>query len=100
YGIDYGHFKGDSLTLEANDLLLSVDSVAGKIKKGSFKEQSGFVLNELQGEILYTNTQTFVKDFFLKTKGTELKRYASFTYNSFKDLTENFSNIQIDADIS
>ena len=100
YGIDYGHFKGDSVTLEANDLLLSADSIAGKIKRGSFKEKSGFVLNELQGEFLYANTQTFVKDFLLKTPGTELKRYASLSYNSFKDLADNFPNTQIDADIS
>ena len=100
YGIDYGHFKGDSVTLEANDLLLSADSIAGKIKKGSFKEQSGFVLNELQGEFLYANTQTFIKDLVLKTPGTELKRYASLTYSSFKDLEENFPHTQIDADIS
>jgi len=100
YGIDYAHFKGDSVTLEANDLLLSADSISGKIKKGSFKEQSGFVLNELQGEFLYANTQTFVKDLVLKTPGTELKRYASLTYNSFNDLTESFPNTQMDADIS
>src|SRR6186713_1551554 len=100
YGIDYGHFKSDSVTLEANDFLLSADSITGKIKKASFKEQSGFVLNELQGEFLYANTQTFVKDLVLKTPGTELKRYASLTYNSFNDLTENFPNTQIDADIS
>src|SRR6187402_2049774 len=100
YGIDYAHFKGDSVTLEANDLLLSADSISGKIKKASFKEQSGFVLNELQGEFLYANTQTFVKDLVLKTPGTELKRYASLTYNSFNDLTENFPRTQIDADIS
>ena len=100
HGIDYGHFKGDSVTLEANDLLLSADSISGKIKKGSFKEQSGFVLNELQGEFLYANTQTFVKDLVLKTPGTELKRFASLTYNSFKDLEENFPSTQIDADIS
>src|SRR6187399_2109638 len=99
YGIDYAHFKGDSVTIEANDLLLSADSIAGKIKKGSFKEQSGFVLNELQGEFLYANTQTFVKDLLLKTPGTELKRYASLTYNSFNDLSNNFPHTQIDADI-
>ena len=64
YGIDYGHFKGDSVTLAANDFLLSADSIAGKIKKGSFKEQSGFVLNELQGEFLYANTEARYRCFF------------------------------------
>jgi len=100
YGIDYGHFKGDSVTLEANDLLLSFDSIAGKIKQASLKEQSGFVLNELSGEFLYANTQTFVKDLFLKTPGTELKRHASLTYSSFEDLEKNFPDTEIDADIS
>ena len=100
YGIDYGHFKSDSVTLKANDLLLSVDSVAGKIKEASFKEQSGFVLDELQGEFLYANTQAFVKDLVLKTPGTELKRSASLSYKSFKDLNENFPATLIDADIS
>ncbi len=100
YGMDYGHMKADSLTLEVNDLLLSYDSIAGKIKNATFREQSGFVLNELYGEVLYSNTQTYLKDLFLKTPGTELKRYASLTYSSFKDLVDNFPSTQIDADIS
>ena len=100
YGIDYSHLKGDSLTLEVNDLLLSYDSIGGKIKKATFKEQSGFVLHELQGEVLYSNTQIYLKDLFLKTPGTELKRFASLTYSSFKDLAENFEHTKIDADIS
>ncbi|HJS55633.1 MAG TPA: translocation/assembly module TamB domain-containing protein, partial [Chitinophagaceae bacterium] len=100
YGMDYGHLKADSLTLEATDLLLSYDSVAGKIKKGKFREQSGFVLNELQADFLYANTQTYVKDLFLKTPGTELKRYASITYSSFRALAKDFTSAQIDADIS
>ena len=100
YGIDYGHMKGDSLTLEVDDLLLSYDSIAGKIKKANFKEQSGFVLNELQADFLYSNTQTYIKDLLLKTPGTELKRYASLTYSSFKDLADDFPSTQIDADIS
>lgn len=100
YGIDYAHMKGDSVTLEINDLLMSKDSIGGKIKKASFKEQSGFVLKELSGEILYANTQTYLKDLYLKTPGTELKRYASLTYSSYKDLAQNFPKTRIDADIA
>jgi len=100
YGIDFGHMRGDSVTLEVNDLLLSYDSIAGKVKKATFKEKAGFVLSELQAEFLYSKTQTYIKDLFLKTPGTELKRFASLTYSSFKDLTDNFPSTQIDADIS
>jgi hypothetical protein len=100
YGIDYGHMKGEAFTLQAEDLVLSLDSIGGKIKKGSFKEQSGFVLEELQTEFLYSNTKTYLKDLFLKTPGTELKRYALLSYASYKDLAENFSRTLIDADLA
>ena len=99
YGIDYGHMNAGELTLQVDDLLLSKDSIAGKIKKGSFKEQSGFVLNELQGEFLYANNQTYLKDLLLKTPGTELKRFASLNYSSFRQLAEDFPSVQMDADI-
>lgn len=100
YGIDYNHMKADSLTLQANDLVMTKDSIGGKIKKANFREQSGFVLEELSGDILYANTQTYVKDFVLKTPGTELKRSASLTYLSYNDLVKNFPKTKIDADIS
>ena len=100
YGIDYGHLKSSELTLHVDDLLLSTDSIAAKIRKASFKEQSGFVLNELHGDVLYANNQTYVKDFLIKTPGTELKRYASFTYSSFHQFAKDFPSVQMDADIS
>ena len=100
YGMDYSHLKGDSLTLEINNLLLSADSITAKINKASFNEQSGFVLNELQTDFLFSNKQAYLKDLLLKTPGTELKRYALLTYASYKDLAENFPRTLIDADIS
>ncbi len=99
HGMDYGHLKATDLTLEINDLLLTEDSIAGNIAKGELKEQSGFVLNNLQAEVLYSNKQAYLKNLLLKTPGTEIKRYALLKYSSYKDLVEDFSNTQIDADI-
>ena len=98
-GMDYSHLKIAALTLEIDDLLLNQDSIAGKIKKGEFREQSGFILNELQADVLYANKQAYLKDLVFKTPGSEIKRYALLTYNSYKDLAENFPGTQIDADI-
>ena len=100
YGMDYGHMKVDSLTLEINDLLLSSDSMTGKIKKAAFKEQSGFVLNELQTNFLFANNQAYLNNLLLKTPGTELKRHLLLTYASYKELAENFPGTLIDADIA
>ena len=45
-GIDYSHLKLAGLTLQIDDLLLNQELIGGKIRKGEFKEQSGFALNE------------------------------------------------------
>ncbi len=100
YGIDYAHMKGDAITMEISDLLLTKDSIGAKIKKASFRETSGFVLEELNADFLYANTQAYVKDLYLKTPGTELKRYASLTYDSYRELADNFPKTKIEADIS
>jgi len=98
-GIDYNHLKAENLTLQVDDLILDEDSIGGKIKKGEFREQSGFVLNELQGEVLYAYNQAYLKDLLIKTPGSEVKRYALLTYNSYDELAKNFARTQIDADI-
>jgi translocation and assembly module TamB len=99
-GMDYAHLKADSLSLQVNDLLLSTDSVAGKISKGEFKEQSGFILEQLQTDFLYANNQAYFKDLFLKTPGSEIKRYVLLNYSSYNALADSFDRTQIDADIA
>jgi translocation and assembly module TamB len=99
-GMDYAHLKADSLSLQVNNFLITSDSIAGLVKKGEFKEQSGFVLEQLQTDFLYANNKAYFKDLLLKTPGSEIKRYALLTYASYNALTENPAKTQIDADIA
>lgn len=99
-GIDYAHLKADSFTLLVNDFILDSDSIGGRIQKGQFREQSGFVLEQLQGEVLYADQQAYLKDLLLKTPGTEIKRYALLTYTSQRALGDSFSRTMMDVDIS
>ena len=98
YGMDYAHLKADSLTLHATNFLLSKDSTAAEITKGSFREQSGFVLNQLQTRFLYAFNQAYLYDLYLKTPGTELKRSAAIRYPSMKALAKNIGLMQLEAD--
>jgi len=100
HGIDYAHLNADSLTLKASDLVLNTDSIAAKIEEASFKEQSGFVLEQLQTDILYASNQAYLKDLYLKTPGSEIKRYALLTYDSYNALINDPEKIRIDADIA
>ncbi len=100
YGIDYDHINATALTLHANDLIFNNDSIGGNISKGSVKEQSGFVLNELRGNILYANKEAYAKDVFIKTPGTEIKRSASLVYASREELADHFERTIMNADIN
>lgn len=99
HGIDYAHFDGDSLTLHINDFVLSDDSIGAVVTKASFKEQSGFELDALEGELLYANNQSYLKNLLIKTPGTELKRDVLLTYSSYAALTDSFQKTQVDVDI-
>ena len=99
YGMDYAHFDGDSINLHINDFVMNDDSVGAVITKGSFKEQSGFELDALEGELLYAYNQTYLKNLLIKTPGTELKREVLLHYSSYAALTDSFQNTQIEADI-
>lgn len=100
YGMDYAHLKADSLTLHVQDFILSTDSTGGVITRGSMKEQSGFRLDALQGNVLYAHNQAYLKDLYLKTPGTELQRNVVLEYASYEALVNNFPKTVMDIELT
>lgn len=98
-GMDYMHLKTEALTLHISDLLYSSDSVAGNITKATFSEQSGFVLNQLQTNFLYSNRQAYLKELYLKTPGTELKRSIAIRYDSIGALQKDIGHMELNLDL-
>ncbi|WP_152268486.1 translocation/assembly module TamB domain-containing protein [Agriterribacter humi] len=98
-GMDYMHLKTEALTLHVSDLLYSSDSIAGNITKGTFSEQSGFVLNQLQTHFLYSNRQAYLKELYLKTPGTELKRSIAIRYDCVAALQKDIGRMELNLDL-
>lgn len=99
-GMDYAHLESRDFTLFVDNFLLSDDSIGGNIRNASFREKSGFVLQELRANVLYSGTAMLLDDLYLKTPGTELKRYARMDYRSLSELGKNFPATQMEFDIS
>lgn len=99
YGMDYSHLKADSVTLYADNFMFKPDSTMLTLTKASMKEQSGFVLNEARGELFYGANQTYLKNLFIKTPGSEIKRDATLQYASLDELQKHFERAVIDLDI-
>lgn len=90
YGMDYAHILAEDLILHVEDLLINDDSIAATVTKGSMIEKSGFNLQQLTGELLYADNQAYLKDLYIKTPGTEIKRSLVLEYASPEALTKNF----------
>lgn len=100
YGMDYSHLKFDSLTLYADKFVMNNDSTGAAITKGSLREKSGFVLNDVQGDLLYANNQAYLKNLLIKTPGTELKRSLVLQYASLDELSKHFERTVFDVDVA
>ena len=99
-GMDFKHLNISGINLLAQDGKIIQDTIFTNIKSLAAKERSGFVLNNLT-----TNARVSVQDITLdklslRTPGSEIKDYLSFSYNSFKDFTDFFNSVKIRAKLS
>ena len=99
YGMDYAHLNFSDLTLHTDNLIFSNDSTGTSIVKGSFREKSGFVLSQVEGDLLYANNQSYLKNLLIKTPGTEIKRSLVLQYASLDELAKNFERTIFDIDV-
>lgn len=98
-GIDYMHLDLNGLTLHANNLSYSPDSISGSITKGSMSEKSGFRLNTFQTDFLYASNEAYLRNLLVKTPGTTLQRSISLRYPSLEALKKNIGSLRLDVDL-
>jgi translocation and assembly module TamB len=99
YGMDYGHLDVRDINFSAKNMSYNSDTLYGTITSANLKEKSGFVLNEFTGGFLYTNKETSLQNFYIKTPGTVLRNKALITYPSIEQLVANPALLYMDLDI-
>jgi len=98
-GMDYAHLLAKNVNLHANDVSYNKDSIMLSIDKGSMKEKSGFVLNRLEGNILYSAKETYFRNFLLETPGTSIKRDVILNYPSLETVAKDPSALKMNIDL-
>ncbi len=94
-GFDYNNLKINNLKLNSERFYYSENQISGWIYSGSFKEKSGFELQNLQTDFAYTNRQTYLKKLLFKTPQSILRDEFVLNYNSFNELTNNIGKVRI-----
>lgn len=98
-GIDYGHMGLKDLNLQASGFFYSLDSISGDIATASFRDKSGFILEDLRTNFIYTNTGATLEDLYAKTPGTLLRNYVKIEYPSLESITKDPGLMRLNADL-
>ncbi len=98
-GLDYFHINVTDLNLHADSLDLSGNGYAGKIQQLHFKEQSGLSILELGTQFAYSNKETFLKGFHLKTNRTQVQTDLLLQYDSPASLAKEISACKVNLNL-
>lgn len=98
-GFDYGNIGITDLEGELSDLFFSMDSISGNLKNLQAKDRSGFQLNRLQADFIYTDQGAELKDLYAETPHTLIRDYFKVAYPSLETITDQLGRIQLNANL-
>lgn len=94
-GIDYSHLNLKNIYLNATALDYSVQKTTGNIHSFSVKEKSGLHVQTLQTNFIYSDSGVSLKNLYLKTPQTSLKKEIIVGYPSVATLQKNPDELSI-----
>lgn len=93
--VNFKHLKISRLNLVANNYYYGNAGIKVNIKSGSLIEESGFILQNLKGNAVYSDRQIKLLNLVLKTPNTNLQSSAAVTYNRLNDFTKNPEKVKM-----
>ncbi|TDO23252.1 uncharacterized protein DUF490 [Pedobacter duraquae] len=94
-GMDFNHLNIKNLGLQAEALSYSNTGIKVNVKSGSLKEKSGFQLNALSGDVVYSDKAVKISNLIVKTPNTSIQNSTQLTYTSLDDLTKHPERVKI-----
>lgn len=98
-GFDYGNIGITGLEGELTDFSYSPDTIRGRVSGLKAEDHSGFVLNRLQADFVYTNQGAELDDLYAETPHTLIRHYIRIRYPALETITEQLDKIELTADI-
>ena len=99
-GMDYGHLGFSRINLRGRDLYVyGGDTVKVNITEGALLEKSGFTLNKMKTDLLYTTNGISLKNMLLQTPQTSLNGMLEVNYPSPAMVAKNPETLFINANL-
>ena len=94
-GLDFNHLNIMGLNLGASGVSYDASGIKANVKNGSLKDKSGFILNELKGEAVYTDKQIKLSNLVLRTPNTSINNTTALSFTSIEDLTKHPEKVRL-----
>lgn len=94
-GLDFNHLLITNLNLGAEEFNFSNGGIAVNVKNASLKDKSGFILNELKGDAIYTDKQIKLTNLRLRTPNTTINNTTELNFTSLEDLTKHPEKVRL-----
>ena len=99
-GMDYDHLRFKDITLDAQDILYSLNRTRVDLNQLTLQEKSGFRLENFEALIALDSTSASLRNLDLKTGNSHLQNGMAITYPSLDALTEDPGQVGLDIDIN
>ncbi|SFH21235.1 Family of unknown function [Pedobacter insulae] len=94
-GLDFNHLYITNLNLGAEEFSFTDKAITVKLNNASLKDKSGLVLNELKGDVVYSDKQIKLTKLILKTPSTTINNSTALNFSSLDDLTKNPERVRM-----
>ncbi|WP_346238103.1 translocation/assembly module TamB domain-containing protein [Niabella insulamsoli] len=93
--VDFNHLNIKNLGISGQGIAIDSAGIKASITGGKLADTSGFVLNDLRGNIVYDDKQIKVEDLFVKTPHTLIDNNTLVTYTSQEDLSNHPERVEM-----
>lgn len=98
-GIDFNRLAISGLTALIKNFELNDADLSGEIARFSFREKSGFSLNQLSTQLSFTGSQFSLGDLLIETGGSRIEGDVDIRYPSLDAISNNLGAVQLSIDI-
>ncbi len=95
-GMDFNHLALSDLHVDLRELVFNPDKITANVRQVSLKEKSGFIIEKLKGEAIYTSKQMALKNFEFRTPHTRVINETDIRFDRIEDLTKHPERVELD----
>jgi hypothetical protein len=98
--VDFSHLGLNDLNIDIKNVAWRDSLIQADIDNISFKENSGFTLNQLAAELEMNNRQIALQNFVFATPQSNIRAATTLRYNTFADFVNDLNNSQLELTVN